>query len=110
MPSASDAISRTMSADISVVLTGLALLDEPRVLREAAGIEEQRHPVAVADRARTPRRFSSDTGWPPPELFVIVTKTTGTCSAPRSVMKRIQRVEIHVALEGVERRRVAHLR
>ena len=25
-----------------------------------------------------------DTGWPPPELFVIVTTTSGTCSAPRS--------------------------
>ncbi len=36
--------------------------------------------------ARTARRFASDTGWPPPELFVIVTNTTGMDAAPRSVM------------------------
>ena len=34
--------------------------------------------------ARTARRFSSETGWPPPELLVTVTNTTGT-SAPRAV-------------------------
>ena len=38
-------------------------------------------------RARTPRRFSSETGWPPPELFVTVTITSGTWS-PRSSRSR----------------------
>src|SRR2546428_641890 len=32
------------------VLPRLARLDEPRVLREPAGVEEQRHPEAIAER------------------------------------------------------------
>ncbi len=54
--------------------------------------------------ARTPRRFSSDTGWPPPELFVTVTITSGT-RCPRSSSRRSSAAEVHVALE-----RVKHLR
>ncbi len=34
----------------------------------------------LSQRARTPRRFSRETGWPPPELFVTVTITSGTRS------------------------------
>ncbi len=51
MPSARDAISRTMSVTRTVGLPGLAGLDEPRVLGEPAGVEEQRDAVAVAHRA-----------------------------------------------------------
>ena len=38
--------------------------------------------------ARTPRRFSSETGWPPPELLVIVTNTTGTWSGAARLDER----------------------
>ena len=51
MPSASEAISRTMSGIGRSRLARLAQLDEPGVLGEAAGVEEQRHAVAVAHRA-----------------------------------------------------------
>ena len=50
--------------------------------------------------ARTARRFSRLTGWPPPELFVTVTKTTGT-SAARGIEQLGERRDVHVALEGV---------
>jgi hypothetical protein len=36
--------------DRAVALAGLALADQPCVLGEAAGVEEERHAVAVADR------------------------------------------------------------
>ena len=41
-------------ADRTVVLPGLALLDEPGVLCEPAGVQEQRHPVPVADQPGGP--------------------------------------------------------
>ncbi len=34
----------------------------------------------LSQRARIPRMFSRETGWPPPELFVMVTITIGTLS------------------------------
>ena len=58
--------------------------------------------------ARTARRFSSETGWPPPELLVTVTNTTGTSPAALGD-ERVQRVDVHVALERVDGRRVATL-
>ena len=51
MPSASEAISRTISGTAALGLARLAGLDEPGVLGEAAGVEEEGHAVAVADRA-----------------------------------------------------------
>ena len=93
--------------DRPVGLPGLALLDEPGVLGEAAGVEEQRHAVRVHS-SRTARRLASETGCPPPELLVIVTNTTGMRSR-RAREQRLQRLEVHVALEGVAGRRRAAL-
>ncbi len=46
----------------------------------------------VSHSARTPRRFSSETGWPPPELLVTVTITSGTLSpSSRSVRSSASR-------------------
>jgi hypothetical protein len=42
-PSASEKISAAMSRTVAVALPGLALLDEPGVLGEAAGVEDERH-------------------------------------------------------------------
>ncbi len=50
-PSASENISRAMSRGGAIGVPRLALLDEPRVLREAARVEEERLAVAVAQRA-----------------------------------------------------------
>jgi hypothetical protein len=77
MPSAYEAISRTMSgmdrSDCpgSRCLTNQAFSANRQASRNS-GTSKRSH------SSRTPRRFSSETGWPPPELFVIVTKTTGT--------------------------------
>ena len=60
MPSASDAISRTMSATSRSRLARLALADEPGVLGEAAGVEEQRHAVAVAERPHAAQVLQRD--------------------------------------------------
>ena len=46
--------------DRPVGLARLALLDEPGVLGEAAGVEEQRHAVAVADRAHRAQVLERD--------------------------------------------------
>ena len=43
-PSASENISRAISRGARCCLAGFALLDEPRVLGEAAGVEEERLP------------------------------------------------------------------
>ena len=50
-PSASANISRAISLRRPVRLPRLALLDEPGVLGEAAGVEEERLAVAIAQRA-----------------------------------------------------------
>ena len=46
--------------DRAVGLPGLAELDEPGVLGEPAGVEEQRHAVAVADRPNGPEVLERD--------------------------------------------------
>jgi hypothetical protein len=50
--------------------------------------------------ARTPRMFSRLTGWPPPVLFVTVTKTTGTFSGPRLAMKASRASRSMLPLNG----------
>ena len=60
----------------SIALPCFALLDEPGVLGEAAGIEEERLPVAVAERADTAQVLERDR-LAAPELFVTVTITRG---------------------------------
>ncbi len=94
--------------DVALGLAGLALADEPGVLGEAAGVEEQRHRRRRSQSARTPRRFSSETGWPPPELLVTVTNTTGM-SAAALRQQRVEALEVHVPLERVEGGRVEAL-
>ncbi len=49
--------------------------------------------------SETARRFSSETGWPPPELFVIVIITQGT-SAPRSVRRASRALTSMFPLNG----------
>jgi hypothetical protein len=51
IPSASEAISRTMSGIEPFRLARLARLDEPCVLSEAASVEEQRHAEPITDAA-----------------------------------------------------------
>ena len=59
--------------------------------------------------SRTARMLAMLTGWPPPELLVTVSITSGTASA-RSASSRSQRRDVHVALEGVPQRRLRALR
>ena len=108
MPSASEAVSRTISAtERSPWPSSRSRMNHAfsakRQASRKSGTPWRSH------TARTARRFSSDTGWPPPELFVIVTKTTGT-SAARSASRRLERLDVHVALERVQRAWVAALR
>ena len=77
IPSASDGHLAHDLGHGRVGVAVLAQLHEPGVLREAAGVEEQRH-AGRAQASRTARRFSIETGCPPPELFVSVMNTTGT--------------------------------
>lgn len=48
-------------------------LHEPRVLGEAAGVEDEGLAVAVAERADAAEVLEEETGAVPPELFVTVT-------------------------------------
>ncbi len=57
--------------------------------------------------SRTARRFAIDTGWPPPELLVTVTMTSGIRSRPTSAIVRLEGLDVHVALEGMLGLRVA---
>ena len=77
--------------------------DEPGVLGEAARVEEERDAVCGRRPRARPRTFASETGWPPPELFVIVTKHDRDASAPRSASSALERVDVHVPLERVQR-------
>ena len=80
MPSARAAISRTMSATPRSPCPGSRermnhAFSANRHASRNNGTSNRSH------RSRTPWRFSSETGWPPPELFVIVTNTAGTSAA-----------------------------
>ena len=80
MPSASEAISRTMSGMVRSSYPGSRVrmnhaFSANRHASRNSGTPYRSH------NARTPRRFSIDTGWPPPELFVTVTNTAGTSAA-----------------------------
>ena len=50
--------------------------------------------------ARTPRRFSSETGWPPPALLVTVTITKGMRSRPSDEISRSSAVTSMFPLKG----------
>ena len=81
MPSATAGDLADDVAHVPVAHAGLTLADEPRVLGEPAGVEEERERRG----GRTPRGpragWPVETGCPPPELFVIVIITTGTSAA-----------------------------
>ena len=80
MPSASDAISRAMSGTVRPSCPGSRVLMNHAFSAKRQASRNSGTPNR-SQRERTPRRFSSETGWPPPELFVTVTNTTGTSSA-----------------------------
>ena len=108
MPSASAAISRTMSGMRSVRVARLALLDEPGVLGEAARVEEERQAVSVADRAHGAQVARGHR--------LAAARVVGDGDEhDRDVLgaaladEGVQRGDVHVALEGVDGRRVAAL-
>ena len=107
MPSARLAISRTMSGIERSPWPGSRSLMNHAFSANRQASRKSGTPWR-SQTARTWRRFSSETGCPPPELFVTVTNTTGTWS-PVRVEQRLERVDVHVALERVDRRRVAAL-
>ena len=107
MPSARAAMSWTMSTTERSAWPGSRVLmnhafSANRQASRNSGTPWRSH------TARTARRFSSETGWPPPELFVTVTKTTGTRS-PLASSSVSSRVDVHVPLERVDRLWVAAL-
>ena len=86
MPSASDAISRTMSGTSrSACPASRSWMNQAFSAKRQAS-RNSGLPCA-SQTARTACRLASDTGWPPPLLLVIVTITTGT-SSPRAREQR----------------------
>ena len=87
IPSASDASSRTMSATSREPWPGSRERMNQAFSANRHALRNNRVPYA-SHRARTARRFSSETGWPPPLLLVTVTITHGTIthgtSSPRA--------------------------
>ncbi len=63
--------------DVSVARVALA--NEPRVLGEAGDVENELLSPLTRSRADA-LTFASETGWPPPSLFVIVSITIETRS------------------------------
>ena len=55
--------------------------------------------LCLRHTALTARAFSIETGWPPPELLVTVSITSGTRSRPTRAMSCFQGFDVHVALE-----------
>ena len=93
--------------DRPVRLAGLAGLDEPGVLGEPAGVEEERLPVPVADGPDGPQVLERDR--------LAAARVVGhghehdrDVRAARG-QQRLERVGVHVALERMERGRVAAL-
>ena len=82
MPSASDAISRTMSVTSRSACPGSRSWMNQAFSAKRQASRNSRLPYA-SHTSRTARRLASDTGCPPPLLLVIVMNTTGT-SSPRS--------------------------
>ena len=107
MPSASAAISRTMSGIERSPWPGSRSLMNQAFSAKRQASRKSGTPWR-SQTARTARRFSSETGCPPPELLVTVTNTTGTSRGALGEQP-VERVDVHVALERVERRRVAAL-
>jgi hypothetical protein len=108
IPSARAAISRTMSGIAAIGVAVLALLDEPGVLGEAAGVEEERQAVSVADLAhgaqvRQRHRLAA------PGVVRDRHEHDRHVLAAALADQRVERVDVHVALERVDRRRLTAL-
>ena len=108
IPSASEAISRTMSATSRAGLALLALADEPGVLGEAAGVQEKRYLMLVADgphlvQVRQADRLAT--------CRVVGDRDHhhGHVLAPASCDQIVERGGVEVALERMQACRVASL-
>jgi hypothetical protein len=101
-------MSRTISTTVACPLARLALADEPGVLGEAAGIEIERHAVAVAGRAHLAqvgqrhRLAAARVVGDGDEHAGHVAGALGE--------QRLEARDVHVALEGMLQRRVEALR
>ncbi len=100
-----------LADDVGHVLVGVALLaglDEPGVLREPAGVEEQRHVMAVADlpdAAQVLERHRL------PASRVVRDRDHHDRNVLRPRLEqRVERLEVHVPLERVHQARLAAFR
>jgi len=75
-------------------------MDEPCVLGKSARVQEEWNTVAATDFTHA-RILANETGCPPPELLVMVKKTTGIVAA-RS-WRSVSSAPDHVPFEGVNR-------
>jgi hypothetical protein len=97
-----------MSLDLAVAVAGFALVDEPGVLGESAGVEEQRHAVLVAQRPHAAQVLERD-GLAAAGVVGDRDEDDRDHLAAVFAEECLERVEVHVALERVQRRRVAAL-
>ena len=102
IPSASEAISRTMSATERSAWPGSRSRMNHAFSAKRHASRKSGTPCR-SQMARTPRRFSSETGWPPPELFVIVTITAGTSAGARAASSRSSAARSMFPLNGCTR-------
>ena len=86
---------------VPIALARLALADEPGVLGEATGVEEQRHTVAVAHRSHAAQVLERD-GLAAAGVVRHGHEHHGDVRRP-SARKASSRAEVHVALERVNR-------
>jgi hypothetical protein len=99
MPSASAAMSRTMSRTPDPPAR-LAFADEPGVLGEPAGVEEERLAVTVSQTSRHAAQVLQAHRLPAAGVVRHGDITRGTSSAAL-LEQRLESVQVHVALERV---------
>ena len=93
--------------DLALGLARLTLADEPRVLREATGVEEERPVVLVADRAHSAQVLERDRLSSPGVVGDGHEDDRDVVTAIGE--QRVEATQVHVPLEGVEVRRVQAL-
>ena len=103
-PSASENISRAISRGVAVRLARLPDLDEVRVLGEAAGVEEERLPVPVAERADAAEVLERHR-LPAARVVRHGHHHERDAVARRCSSSASQRLQVDVALERVDQRR-----
>ena len=94
--------------DRSLGVAGLALADEPGVLGEAAGVEEQRHLVAIAERPHAAQVLQRH-GLTAAGVVGDGHEHRGHVGGPLR-QEGVEAIEVHVPLERVHRGRVEPLR